>query len=65
MIRTVQQNLREMELLKELIELKKLRVCSAHSADAASAIITADIDQFQYMDVSEAVDLALELVRVR
>jgi hypothetical protein len=51
--------------LRELRELVLLDACTEADATAAADILDHKPETFKHMDIGEAVDMALELVRVR
>jgi hypothetical protein len=51
--------------LRELRELLRLGACTERDAAAAAEIIARNPETFEHMDTTDAVDMALELARVR
>jgi hypothetical protein len=51
--------------LKELHELLRLGACTEQDATVAAHILAREPETFEHMDISDAIDMALELSRVR
>ena len=51
--------------LRELRELMLLGACTEREAAAAAEIITGKPEMFEHMGITEAVDMSLDLARVR
>jgi hypothetical protein len=51
--------------VQELHELLKLGACTEQDATVAAHILAREPETFEHMKVSDAVDMALDLARVR